>query len=159
MKSYLIQNTLMHSYFNSIIATITAVTKYVETKIFIAILMPIYAFLYNIDNSQLMLAILVLIIFDFITGIYASKESGEKIKSRKVIRSAFKLAVYGLLISAGHLTDFVVGITAASFNIEIAMIGFLAATELISILENAAKMNYPTPIKLLNTLKEYTKNK
>ena len=106
-----------------------------------------------------MTALTVLITFDLISGIFAAKKSGELIESRKVLKSAIKLAVYGILVSASHLTDVVVSIPETwtfSMNIEGIMIAFLAATELISIIENFGKAGFAVPKKLLNRLQEYT---
>ena len=96
--------------------------------------------------------IFFLVVFDFITGIYAAKKNGEEIKSAKVIRSAIKLVVYMIMISAAHITELAVPIVA-SFCDE-TVVGFLAITELISILENTGKMGFMVPKKMLNTLKE-----
>lgn len=111
----------------------------------------VYSFLFDVAKNEVMLGVLVLIIFDFITGIYASKVSGEQITSAGVFRSAIKVAVYFLLISAGHVAQATVPVL--NF-IENTIIGFLALTELISIIENTGKMGYAIPRALLNRLQE-----
>jgi len=115
-----------------------------------------YAFLFSVELWKIMLGLLVLITFDMILGIAAAKTTKEEIRSRKIARTAYKLAVYGLLVSAGHLTDVAVGIPPNWINIETAMVGFLAATELISILENAGRMGFGIPKRILNQLHKYT---
>ena len=149
----------MINYWNHTITTIVAIYKYIEIKILGAIMLPIYAFFFNPDLSNLALALFFLIFFDMVTGIYASKKLGHKIESRKAVKSAFKLAVYGILISTMHLTDIAMHLTTFNFNLEVGMIGFLAATEAISILENAGKIGYAVPNKLLNLLEDFANKK
>lgn len=95
----------------------------------------------------------MLIIFDFVTGLYAAKVSGEEIRSRKVFRSALKVVFYFMIISGGHLTERAIGLDI--FLDETAM-GFLAATELISIIENIGKIGFAVPKKILNKLEKFT---
>lgn len=151
--------TLMTTYWNHIIATIIAIYNYIEIKVFGAIMLPIYCFFFNPELSQLALALFFLIAFDMITGIYSAKKNGEKIESKKAVKTAFKLAVYGILISTMHLTDLTLQISQFNFNLEIGMIGFLAATEAISVIENAGKLGYAIPKKLLNVLTDFTNKK
>lgn len=123
--------------------------EFVSIKLVPSYLLPVFGYLIGFENFFILKALVVIIIFDFITGIFAAYKTEEVIKSKKAIRSAYKLAVYGLLVSAGHLTDIIV------FNtnfIETAMSTFLVLTELISIIENADKMGYAVPQKLLNQL-------
>lgn len=115
-----------------------------------------YAFIFNPQHEAAMIAVLILIIFDFITGISAAKFTGEEIKSSKIFRSALKVAIYFMLISAGHLTQKAVGL---DFFLEETILAFLAATELISILENTGRLGFAIPQKLLNKLEAFRDNK
>jgi phage-related holin len=121
-------------------------------KIVPTILVPIYGVLFGFDTAKILQALLILVVMDFITGIVSAHAAGEVIKSRSAVRSAFKIAVYGLLVSAGHLTE---QITPASTYIEEAVTTFLALTELISIIENVGKMGFAIPKKLLNQLHKF----
>ena len=102
-----------------------------------------------------------MVVFDFISGFAAAKISGEVIESRKVIHSAFKIIVYGIIVSSGHLVDKILGITNWVLSSEYITLGFLASTEFISILENFGKVGFCVPLKLLNNFKKTigTKNK
>lgn len=130
-------------------------TKSLTGKFFTGGFIMLYAFLFSIESYKLMLALIALVAFDMVTGIFASKVKGEVIKSRRAAHSALKLAMYALLISSGHLTDAIIGFPEGWFNIELALLGFLAATELISILENAGRMGFGVPQRLLNQLHKY----
>lgn len=110
---------------------------------------PAYITLFGLESEKIIQALLILVIIDFITGVSSAYTTGEHIKSRTAVRSAFKIAVYGLLVSAGHLTE---QITPFSTFLEEAVTTFLALTELISIIENIGKMGFAIPKKLLNQL-------
>lgn len=112
-------------------------------------LVPSLSFLFGTDNFLAMQALLVLIVIDFITGIFSARKVGEEIKSKKAVKSAFKIGVYSLLVSSAHLAESIM--PGSTFLVE-AMTSFLALTELISILENAGKMGFAVPKKLLNQL-------
>lgn len=112
-----------------------------------------YSFVFDTQHEQAIIAILGLITIDFITGIYAAKVSGDEIKSAKVMRSAIKVFIYLLLISAARLLE-----VAGSLEIVHAdeiILGFLAATELVSVIENIGKMGFAVPKKMLNKLRDF----
>lgn len=134
-----------------------SVTLFSKTwvKFVVSIAFPLYSFLFNPLKTNLYYAIAALIIFDFITAIFATIHNNEKITSAKASRTLVKLLVYGLMVSGATLTDrFIVG------NIELfadLTMGFVAITEFISILENIHKLGFEVPsnvIKRLNELKK-----
>ncbi len=120
-------------------------------KAMIAIFTGAAAFLLGSINHELLVALSALVAIDFITGIGQSYHNGEIIQSRKALKSASKLVIYMLFISAGHLTSFIV---LDSDFVENVIISFLALTELVSIMENIGKMGYTVPLTLLNRLKD-----
>ena len=146
----------MHLASSSVTSVLASTVNGFSTKAVLGVFLALYSFLFSIEIYQLMLGLVVLTAFDMITGILAAKKTEKEIKSSKASRTAFKMAIYGLLISAGHLTDVIVGIPPEWVNIEKAMLGFLAATELISILENAGRMGFGIPKRILNQLEKYT---
>ena len=91
-----------------------------------------------------------------ITGIMASVRDGDSIQSRKFLKTAIKIFVYLLMISAGHLAENLFGF---DFKADEVITAVLGVTELISILENASRMGYAIPRKLLNQLKDFKSNK
>lgn len=107
-------------------------------------------------SRPLLSALFMLIIFDFITGVWAAKVSGENIKSAKIFRTAWKFVLYFMVVSAGYFTEVVIG---ADIFISKTIMIFLALTELISIFENTEKGGYPMPNGLFNKLKDLVKKK
>ncbi len=144
--------TKIYEIVNYIIMAIRSMFEYFSIKFVCGILYLMYSFAFDVNHSKAIVAVLILIIFDFITGISAAKISGEEIKSSKVLRSAVKTFIYLLLISGGHLFEVASGYI--SF-VDDMIIAFLAITELISLIENAGKMGFAVPKELLNKLKKY----
>lgn len=133
----------------------TAVFTQSGLKVAISSLFPLYAFLLDPLKTQLYYAIAMLIVFDFITAMFAVWYTKEKITSAKASRTLVKLLVYGFMVSGATLTDrFIIG------NIELfadLTMGFVAITEFISILENISKLGFEVPsnvVKRLNYLKK-----
>lgn len=124
-------------------------------KGFFSILLVIYSFLFDINHNQTLLALGVLIILDFISGVAAAKIRGEPILSRKAAHTAIKFVAYYGSISGAHLAES--GLSAHIAFIDEVVISFFLLTELISLLENVGKMGYSTPQKLLNQLKKVEK--
>lgn len=153
----MLHNELKDNYVDSITSVFTSITDFIGAKLSLGLLISTYSFFFNIGHAYLMQALLMLIIFDFITGIAASKVRGKQIKSRLVVRTPFKLFMYSLLVSGAHLTEVTVFGPDGDFLIlEQAMIAFLAATEFISIIENAGRMGFGIPLKILNILEDWT---
>lgn len=132
--------------------TFYKITEFFSLKMWAGFGAVIYSFFFGDIPYAVAMSLVVLVIFDMITGIAASKVSGVIISSRQVFVTAGKLAIYGLLISAGHLTNVVIGF---DFKLDSAIMVVLAFTEIISILENAGNMGYAIPKKILNKAREY----
>lgn len=120
-------------------------------KIPLAFGMSAVNFMFGIDTHENVLMLVSLITMDMITAVLAEYKVGHAIESRKMLKTGTKLAIYGLMASAGHLTE---AIIPGTTFVDSAIISFLAITELISILENAGKVGYAIPKKLLNRLDE-----
>lgn len=109
------------------------------------------AFMFGEIHQFSILAVLVLLVLDTILGTMASKYNNEPITSKRFARAVHKSFVYFSTISASYFTDVAIkSIGIAPF--EPVVIGFIAVTEFISILENVGRMGYPVPRKLLNQL-------
>lgn len=126
---------------------------YFEAKAFVAGVIAIATFLFDPLQKEAMLALLLLIILDFVFGVSAAKKTGEEIKSAKILRSALKLTIYFSLIAASRVSEF--ALPYFGFLDE-TVTGFLVATELVSILENVGRLGYAIPKQLLNKLNDYT---
>jgi phage-related holin len=110
-------------------------------KVFAAIVL----FFFDEANFTATAAVFVLILMDTVTGVIAAYKTGTLIESHKLLRTAIKVAVYFLLISAGRVSEHAVRIPF----IDETVIAALAITELFSILENAAKAGYTVAARLL----------
>lgn len=108
-------------------------------------------FLFGVAFYQLIWIVIVLVVIDSITGVWAARESGEVVSSRRFVTTVPKLLRYLIFIVAGHLLQ-----TSIPFNlyIENIVVVFLATTEFISIAENLGKAGMPIPNKLLNKIEE-----
>lgn len=91
-----------------------------------------------------------LIIFDWITGIFAARKTGQIIKSSKIVRTPIKIAVYFMLIVCARIAEYSLPHTIG--YLDELVIAFLTLTELISVIENTGKMGYAIPMKLLKKL-------
>lgn len=131
----------------------TSIGDYLNVKILASASVTLYTLFFGAIPYNVASAVVILVIMDMVTGLMASKKSGAIITSKRAFATAGKLAVYGLLISAGHLTEVVIGF---DMKIDESIMIILAVTELISILENGAVLGYSIPQKLLNRLKEFS---
>lgn len=108
------------------------------------------------DLQEAAWALIGLVFIDFATGIMAAKKRREPIRSMYMMHTPLKLFIYIMLLASTRLA----ALAGLGFLIPNAiMIGFLAVTELISILENVGRMGFVIPQKLLNQLEEYRDGK
>lgn len=119
------------------------------------VLMLTVTFLFGNLYHEAIIAVLMLMIFDTILGVTAAVYEGQDISSRKFARAVYKGIIYMISISAGYFLDTTMPIDLAQTT----MIGFIAVTEFISILENMGRMDMETPKKLLNQLKDFQSKK
>lgn len=125
--------------------------RFAAVKTFFALVAGAASYLIGPENSASVTALMVLVAFDFVSAIMACYRTGDPIESRRAMKTAAKIAVYGMFVSAAHLTE---GIVAGSTMMDDMAVSFLAITELISIMENFGKMGYTMPQKILNKLKD-----
>lgn len=145
MKSYI---DLLSGHLSS---TWNALCAFCLAKGCVGAVLGVLWYLLGADNKAAVGALLVLIAFDLATALWAAYKTGVAIESRRIFKSASKLVIYLLFISAGHLTSVILGdFTIVQYGVA----SFLALTEFISIMENIGKMGYMVPQKLLNRLQE-----
>lgn len=77
--------------------------------------------------------IIVLIIIDFITGLYASCKKGIRIRSERIVHSVSKFFIYNLVILGAFLLEHFIVPEIPFLKV---ISGFIAITEIKSILEN-----------------------
>jgi toxin secretion/phage lysis holin len=121
-------------------------------KIIGAVLYTTLSYMFDLKQSPGLLALIILIIFDFITAIANAYKNKIEIKSAKIFTTAVKFVVYFGLVATGHLLEHTLSDNLGFMDETI--LGFLALTETISILENAGKLGFAIPQKLLNKLEE-----
>jgi|JI8StandDraft_1071087.scaffolds.fasta_scaffold00207_36 toxin secretion/phage lysis holin len=126
-----------------------------EWKAFFAGTITVVSFLFGVDLIMPITALLVLIFLDFVLGsIVAYKEN--KYCSKKAMKTAYKILIYGGLIVAAHMYD----ISVHFGNVfEMGMVAFLSSNEFISIMRNANKLGYQTPKKLVDMATEVLQRK
>ena len=116
--------------------------------------MSVFSFFFDAGHHQALIAVLILIVFDFITAIHAALKTGVAIESAKIFRTAVKVATYFLLVSAAFTAEKTVPLAFLDETV----LGFLAMTELISIMENTAKAGFAVPRSLLEKLKSFNQS-
>lgn len=106
-------------------------------------------------------------LIDYTTGIYASVCRGEKVSSAKGLRGIAKKVCMWLLVVVGAIVDYIIVTITGTLHIElgfynivaIAVVFWLLANELISILENISDIGTPLPpflLKIVGYIKERT---
>ena len=120
------------------------------SKTIISFFLAIASFLVGPENYNSLIILGVLIVMDLVSGITVCLKKGQSIESRKIFKTAAKAFVYLIIFSAAHLTEVV---THLGF-ITTGVLSFLSITELISVVENMAKMGYAVPQKMLNQLRD-----
>lgn len=124
-------------------------------KALFVILATLGSFLYDPELSMEMYALLSIIIIDMFTALIACYQKDIPVESRKMFKTAVKIVVYFMLVSAGHLVEYVIPVP----KIDDAVIAFLGVTELISVLENFSRAGYQVPKQLLSQLKKFKADK
>ena len=119
-------------------------------KLIISGLLIFLSFGFDPNHQKALLAVFILIWADCITAIYGSFRSGVAIRSSKFFRTPIKIGIYFGLIYVTHVTGYT--IPFLSNILDETIIGFVATTELISIMENIHKMGYPVPSQLVKKL-------
>jgi len=140
----------MHNIKENILDLGSSILSWMWLKAPLSFLATVIVFMIGEQNIPSMTMLVILITLDLLTAIMREYKLGHEIESRKAVKTAFKLAVYGLLVSSAHLTE---SILPGTTYLNEAIISFLAITELISILENVGDMGYAIPKKALNKLR------
>ena len=146
----------MSEYIGYFVHLIERFTHGFEVKAITGTAIAILAYLFDSTQHAALLALFILILADFCFGVTASRMEGHPVRSSKVRRTAIKMSVYFAIIAMTRITENAIPIL--TFMDE-TLVGFLAATELLSILENVGRMGYAVPEKLTKILGDYTKNK
>lgn len=145
---------ILHEHMNDIINII--ISTFTPTTLKVVTSMLLFAsFIFGAHHNDAIVAVIMLMVIDTGLGVAAVVYEGEAITSRKFSRVLHKGIVYMLSIAAGHFLDITMPYALAQST----MLGFIAVTEFISILENIGRMGFKTPKKLLNQLKDFQSQK
>lgn len=126
-----------------------------ELKWLFSAALSVLTFFFDPVQQLALAALFVLIVMDFFLGVAASRYSKEVIRSAKIARTAIKFTVYFTLIAAARVTEHALPFLFLDETVT----GFLAATELLSILENTGRLGFAVPSKLVELLGQYVSSK
>ena len=112
-------------------------------------------FLFGQDNLNILYALIVLVVLDYVTGVCVAIKDG-KLSSTIGAKGISRKVVIFALVALSNIADRYFLSSAGA--LEAVTILFYCANEAISILENACKMGVPIPQKLRNTPESF-KNK
>lgn len=115
----------------------------------------VFSFAFDISQGKNLLALFVLVLLDFCTGIAAAKYNNVPIRSSKIKHTAIKLTAYFTVIAGAHLAES--GLIDYLTFLDETVTAFFLLTELISLIENAGKMGIDTPKGFINNLLDYKK--
>jgi len=117
-----------------------------------ALAVALATFLWGHPDSWLR-ALVALVVLDYITGIVAGILK-KNLSSKKGVHGILKKLLFFVIVAVAHIID---SATELGGVLRSAVIGFLAANEGISILENASRCGLPVPKKLLDILEQLKK--
>lgn len=112
--------------------------------------------------GPMLLALTCVMVVDYVTGMLASKKENT-ISSKKGMWGIIKKLMYIIVVGIGMLMDWLILTTADSINVHIPVATFfgmlvavwLIINELISILENLARLETPLPGFLLELVQHF----
>jgi len=131
---------------------VTTVTDHLIIKTLASIAFTIGTFLFAGLSTKALVALLVLIVIDYVVAIWHAKQNNELISSKLSLKTPIKMLVYYTMIASGHMVEY--GLPEPMQYLDDTMLTFLLVTELISILKHFGNLGYKTPSKLINNLKE-----
>ena len=150
---------MMNQYLTTTYHTISEVCSITIAKCVGVIVFLLTRIAFGDVDAAVLFGVGALTVMDFITAMMREYKLKHPIESRKIIKTAVKLFVYGIMISSAYITESVIGIKSFDVPITEIMATFIAITELVSILENVGDMGYVIPQKLLGSLKDFTNKK
>ena len=103
--------------------------------------------------DAMLIALLVFVVFDYITGIIAAIIKGN-LSSKVGFSGLLKKVVILIIVAVAHTIGQALGFS----EIRSLVTGFYIANEGLSILENAGRIGVPLPQKLLDVLEQLKSN-
>ncbi|MDE6746914.1 MAG: phage holin family protein [Oscillospiraceae bacterium] len=123
-------------------------------KAILAAICALFGFLFG-DRDGLMIALIGLIVMDYISGIIAAvveKKLSSEVGAKGIAKKIFML----LIVAVANIVD--INVIGEGHVLKSVTVVFYIANECISLIENAGRLGVPVPKKLLDVL-EQLKNK
>ena len=114
-----------------------------------AVIAALATFLWGSPDAWLK-ALVALVVLDYVTGVVAAVLE-KKLSSKAGFHGILKKLLLFVVVAVAHIIDTATGLGGV---LRSAVIGFLAANEGISILENSARCGIPVSKKLLEILEQ-----
>lgn len=109
-------------------------------------------FLFGHENQTILYALIALVVLDYITGICVAIRQARLSSSIGAKGIIGKVMVF-IMVSLSHVVDEY--LLPSGTTLEAITILFYSTNEIISIIENAAKIGIPLPEKLITHLKSF----
>jgi toxin secretion/phage lysis holin len=132
--------------------------SFLYVKLTFGAIVTFVAFFFDPTMTLALRAIFVLVLIDFVLGIAAARYVSDPIRSAKLWHTAIKMCVYFAIIAASRVTEHCLTPMIPTVLDE-TITGFLAATELLSILENTGRMGFAVPQKIFDILGNFVVSK
>lgn len=126
----------------------------VPLKLIFGLLMGAISVLINQNMYQVYLAVFLLVVLDSISGLAVVwVVPGARLESKKLTKTVIKFMMYGIAFVATNQAEIATN-NVLPF-IDETVLGYIAITELISVLENLERLGMKVPRQLLNKLSAY----
>ena len=133
--------------------TCSVTQEHTSIKTVVVSFYVIYSFFLGGISEETLTALMVLIIFDFVLGVWDAKKHKKNLTANHCKRTPIKILVYYMMIASGHIAEY--GLAEAIKYIDETILAFLLLTELISVMKHFGNLGYKTPAKLINNLRSH----
>lgn len=119
-------------------------------KSIIAAVCAVFGFVFG-DLNGLMIALVALIILDYISGVIAAvveKKLSSEVGAKGIAKTIFML----LIVAVANIVD--INVIGDGHVLKSVTVVFYIANECISLIENAGRLGVPVPKKLLDVLEQ-----
>ena len=119
-------------------------------KSIIAAVCAVFGFVFG-DLNGLMIALVALIILDYISGVIAAvveKKLSSEVGAKGIAKKIFML----LIVAVANIVD--INVIGDGHVLKSVTVVFYIANECISLIENAGRLGVPVPKKLLDVLEQ-----
>lgn len=119
-------------------------------KSIIAAVCAMFGFVFG-DLNGLMIALVALIILDYISGVIAAvveKKLSSEVGAKGIAKKIFML----LIVAVANIVD--INVIGEGHVLKSVTVVFYIANECISLIENAGRLGVPVPKKLLDVLEQ-----